>query len=237
MNNTDPTSFESILAGVKRLRQQHGANDNDAARNPHQESRNEVNDRERNLEQGSAQERQITNNIQTSQTDVPKEPIINAITRDPTQFDKDIQESDETSSFNGNKRSLNNTNLDARVISKAVLVNTTQKDNPLLNHLKNTNWRYTSSKGGQKIYYDYLVRQRPVLFLTLTYHKLYADYITRRMTPLSKNDNNILIFVVDDSNSEDTLRELTKLCMFNGFTLLVAFSFEQSAKYIQYLNK
>lgn len=86
------------------------------------------------------------------------------------------------------------------------------------------------------IYYDYLVRGRSVLFLTLTYHKLYVDYISRRMQPLSRNENNILIFIVDDNNSEDTLNDITKLCMFNGFTLLLAFNFEQAAKYIEYLN-
>lgn len=119
---------------------------------------------------------------------------------------------------------------------KTVLVNTTQKENPLLNHLKNINWRYISSSKGTKIYYDYLINRRSVLFLTLTYHKLYADYIGRRILPLQKNGDNILIFVVDDTNSEDILKDITKLCMFNGFTLLLAFNFEQAAKYIEYMN-
>ncbi len=73
------------------------------------------------------------------------------------------------------------------------------------------------------------------------------------MKPLSSNNDNILLFVIDrereeernkkeevdaDKNRSNTaLTEVTKLCMFNGFTLLVAFNFEQAAKYIEYLNQ
>ena len=208
MNNTDPTSFQSILAGVQKLRDQ-----------------NTIETTEYSSRVVSNDPTKEPKEIQLA-GDKNKGTIINAITRDTNYVqDKPQEESSLKRPFQGTTS------------GKAVLVNTTQKENPLLNHLKNTNWRYISSAGGNKIYYDYLVKQRSVLFLTLTYHKLYSDYITRRMVPLSKNGNNILIFVVDDSNSEDILREITKFCIFNGFTLLLAFSFEQAAKYIEYLNK
>ncbi|CCC69008.1 hypothetical protein NCAS_0C00180 [Naumovozyma castellii] len=204
MNNTDPTSFQSILAGVKKLREKKGG-----------EVINENKERPPQAE---------------TTTETSKEPVnvINAFNQQRipinTTSNTDTKDASRKRPFSGNKH------------GKTVLVNTTQKENPLLNHLKNTNWRYISSTGGNKIYYDYFIRERAVLFLTLTYHKLYADYITRRMHPLSQNENNILIFVVDDKNSEDTLRDITKMCMFNGFTLLVAFNFEQAANYIRYLN-
>lgn len=105
-----------------------------------------------------------------------------------------------------------------------------------MNHLKNTNWRYSKPQPGQKIYYDYKVKNRSILFLTLSYHKLYVDYIERRMLPLKQNNDNILIFVVDDTNSEDILTTITKICLFNGFTLLLAFNFQQAAKYLEGLN-
>ena len=208
MNNTDPTSFQSILAGVKKLREQNGG------------------------KEPSQQQKQIPTVTSTNTTEripvrpsEPKRVIINTFNQ------QRLPQQSSTNDDPNKKRRYTNQGP-----GKTVLVNTTQKENPLLDNLKNTNWRYVASKGGTKIYYDYLIKGRSVLFLTLSYHKLYADYLTRRMAPLSKDDNNILIFVVDGPNSEETLTDVTKMCMFNGFTLLVAFNFEQAGKYIEYLN-
>lgn len=203
MNNTDSTSFQSILAGVKRLREQGGEAEEDFENSKPQETVREA------------------------------------------KYSKPLRRNEVINSFNQQRLTNDGddvttpTEAPVRIssIGKSVLVNTTQKANPLLNHLKNTNWRYVSSTGGNKIYYDYLIRNRSVLFLTLTYHKLYNEYIFRRIVPLQRSDDNILIFVVDDKNSEDILTEITKMCMFKGFTLLVAFNFEQAAKYIEYLNR
>lgn len=204
MNNTDPTSFQSILAGVKRLREKEGGND------------------DTNKPQGKVQQPSVP--VNEAKTAVSAENVINAFNQKTIARDFRGKEEGEAKFYQGIKP------------GKTVLVNTTQKENPLLNHLKNINWRYISSSKGTKIYYDYLINRRSVLFLTLTYHKLYADYIGRRILPLQKNGDNILIFVVDDTNSEDILKDITKLCMFNGFTLLLAFNFEQAAKYIEYMN-
>ena len=204
MNNTDPTSFQSILAGVKRLREKEGGND------------------DANKPQGRVQ--QPSAPVNEAKTAVSAGSVINAFNQKTIARDYKGKEEGEAKFYQGIKP------------GKTVLVNTTQKENPLLNHLKNINWRYISSSKGTKIYYDYLINRRSVLFLTLTYHKLYADYIGRRILPLQKNGDNILIFVVDDTNSEDILKDITKLCMFNGFTLLLAFNFEQAAKYIEYMD-
>lgn len=205
MNNTDTTSFQSILAGVKRLRDQNGSGEENSSKKHQEQSREEQ------IEPGK---------------DVKSNEVISSFNQQrSTSTEKNTQEGTSGAAP-----------IRISSVGKSVLVNTTQKANPLLNHLKNTNWRYVSSTGGNKIYYDYLVKKRSVLFLTLTYHKLYTEYISRRMLPLQRSDDNILIFVVDDKNSEDILTEVTKLCMFKGFTLLIAFNFEQAAKYIEYLN-
>ncbi|EJS42500.1 rad10p [Saccharomyces arboricola H-6] len=216
MNNTDPTSFESILAGVAKLRKEKSGTDNAGS-------------------QSQVKDTVLPSQHQKLQQQQPQAPgsigqnnrVINTFNQ---QNPKEWANAKTTDDYN-RKRSFKSIGP-----GKTVLVNTTQKENPVLNHLKSTNWKYVSSTGINKIFYDYLVRGRSVLFLTLTYHKLYVDYISRRMQPLSKNENNILIFVVDDNNSEDTLNDITKLCMFNGFTLLLAFNFEQAAKYIEYLD-
>lgn len=202
MNNTDPTSFQSILAGVKRLREKEGGKEEEA-QPKHKEQRAPA------VEASTVQGRG---------------EVINA-----------FNQQSRVKNVTGKKEDQPKIQVGVNT-GKTILVNTTQKENPLLNHLKNTNWRYVSSAKGTKVYYDYLIKKRSVLFLTLTYHKLYADYIGRRMLPLQKNGDNILIFVVDDINSEDILKDLTKICMFQGFTLLLAFNFEQAAKYVEYLN-
>lgn len=210
MNNTDPTSFKSILAGVAKLRKEKGGTDDTGSQSQDKET----------IPPSQQLQPQESRSIGQNQ-------VINAFNQ---QKPKEWADSETTNDVN-RKRPFKSAGP-----GKTVLVNTTQKENPLLNHLKSTNWKYVSSTGVSKIYYDYMVRGRSVLFLTLTYHKLYVDYISRRMQPLSKNENNILIFIVDDNNPEDTLNDITKLCMFNGFTLLLAFNFEQAAKYIEYLN-
>lgn len=213
MNNTNPTSFKSILAGVKKLRDQQSGGSDDSNTNVNLTNRDDT-----------------TVHSTTPQSRVlpPSTKVINTFNQQRPSF----QNSSDANNNNKNIRQVK------PGLGKTVLVNTTQKENPLLNHLKNTSWRYISSTPTKKIYYDYFIKDRSVLFLTLTYHKLYSDYILRRMKPLSSNEDNILIFVVDDfaTRSEQTLSEITKLCMFNGFTLLVAFNFEQAAKYIEYLN-
>lgn len=221
MNNTDSTSFQSILAGVERLRKQkQGAADKD---------RN--NDLVTKDKDTNFIERKQTAYVQDANKVPPRNNnVINAFNQQ--RYDDDSTKPEE----NGKKRPFITTHSGSTNVGKTVLVSTTQKENPLLNHLKNTNWRYSKPQPGQKIYYDYKVRNRSILFLTLSYHKLYVDYIERRMLPLKQNNDNILIFVVDDTNSEDILTTITKICLFNGFTLLLAFNFQQAAKYLEGLN-
>ncbi|CAG61759.1 uncharacterized protein GVI51_L00143 [Nakaseomyces glabratus] len=221
MNNTDSTSFQSILAGVERLRKQkEGAADKD---------RN--NDLVTKDKDTNFSERKQTAHVQDANKVPPRNKnVINAFNQQ--RYDDDSTKPEE----NGKKRPFITTQSGSTNVGKTVLVSTTQKENPLLNHLKNTNWRYSKPQPGQKIYYDYKVKNRSILFLTLSYHKLYVDYIERRMLPLKQNNDNILIFVVDDTNSEEILTTITKICLFNGFTLLLAFNFQQAAKYLEGLN-
>ncbi|SCW00237.1 LAFE_0B12464g1_1 [Lachancea fermentati] len=160
---------------------------------------------------------------------------------------REIQTGNVINSFNQQKDHLNRQlspevprgkrRIDSLGSGKTILVSSSQKGNPLLNCLTNTNWRYVSSSGGTKIYYDYNVKGRNVVFLSLKYHKLHPEYIAKKMQPLIKKGNNILICVVDIERSEDILKDLNKDCMFNDFVMLLAFNFEQAAKYLMFMNK
>ncbi|KAL3229948.1 DNA repair protein RAD10 [Nakaseomyces bracarensis] len=227
MNNTDPTSFQSILAGVAKLRKEKAGDETKGEIS----SDIKANETREQVERGRSPSKTTpVNNRAPVTTTADNSPIINAFNQQRFSDDT-LQPGDLTDSDINRKRPFN-----PAAKGKSVLVSTSQKENPLLNHLKSTNWRYIKPTPGNKILYDYMVRNRSILFLTLSYHKLYQDYIERRMLPLKKNNDNILIFVVDDTNSEDILKDITKLCMFNGFTLLLAFNFQQAAKYIEALN-
>lgn len=109
-------------------------------------------------------------------------------------------------------------------------VNSRQKQNPLMSSLTNVNYIFVE----QRNVYDFLVNGRDVIFLSLKYHKLHPEYIQNRMKPLMKK-NAILLCVVDVENSDSLLREINKLCLYSDFTLLLAFTYEQAAKYLTYL--
>lgn len=120
---------------------------------------------------------------------------------------------------------------------KTIFVSSSQTGNPLLKSFTNVNWRYVKSSPTKAINYDYQVRGRNVLFLSLKYHKLHPEYISKKLLPLKRTEGNVLLCVVDIENSEDILKELNKLCMFEGFALLLAFTFEQAGKYLAFMNQ
>lgn len=119
-----------------------------------------------------------------------------------------------------------------------VNVSKSQKGNPLLDLLtsKSIPWQYVSSTVTTKILYDYSVRnsKRMVLFLSLKYHKLHPEYIFKKMKPLQRQ-NCILLILVDIEHHEQILKELSRVCMYNGFTILLGWTYEQCGKYIQFL--
>lgn len=192
-NQTDTTSFASILAGVKELRGE------------------------------------TTSTAPTPQSVAP------VSRQEQQQTVSDIQRK-RTNAFNQDRISYNhsgkNQSFQKSASSKpsSISVNKTQTGNPLLQHIVNVNWSYVESRNT----YDYLIKNRQVVFLSLKYHKLHPEYIQNRMKPLTKKDA-ILLTVVDIENSESILREINRICLFNEFTLLLAFNFEQAAKYLTYM--
>ncbi|ONH64963.1 DNA repair protein RAD10 [Cyberlindnera fabianii] len=134
--------------------------------------------------------------------------------------------------FNQDRTRAGSPQIDQRGSKKPsqISVNKSQEGNPLLQAIKNVNWAYAEARNP----YDYLVNNREVIFLSLRYHKLHPEYIGNRMKALMRR-NAILLTVVDVENSEQIIRELNKLCLFNEFTLILAFTFEQAGKYISFM--
>lgn len=212
-NQTDTTSFASILAGVQRLRDEGQVRGEDTQITS-QKSQSNI--------QKPSLSNQNTVNRQQSQNNVPNYQNSNNI---------NINNTTPTTqrSTSGQQKRLSD-KLPSKQKSP-VLVNKLQTDNPLLKSLTNINWSYVESRHD----YDYYINNRNILFLLLKYHKLKPEYITKRMKPLIHKDS-ILIFIIDvENNYDNILKDVNKLCLFNEFTLLVAFTFEEAAKYITFL--
>ncbi|SSD60297.1 related to DNA repair protein RAD10 [Saccharomycodes ludwigii] len=213
MDNSDTTSFKSILANAKKL----------------QNNAESIDIQENGKKLPVIYKEQSHNHSDQKHSNSSNNTVVNAFTIKHNQPQLNDKNDDIQSNGTSGGDKYSNT--------KTVLVSKTQKGNPLLDKLQNTKWRYVSSSPTAKIEYDYLIRgSRKVIFLSLKYHKLHPEYIYRKIKPIV-NQNSILLCVVDVENSEDILKDLTKLTLFNGFTLLLSFNFEQAAKYIMFLNK
>lgn len=117
-----------------------------------------------------------------------------------------------------------------------ILVNNCQKGNQLLKYFHNVPWEYSND-----IQCDYQVgRNTSLLFLSIKFHQLKPSYITERIDQLIKNNRKynlqILLCQIDLKDYESLLFELTTLTIQSNFTLLLSWSWEESAKIIENLK-
>ncbi|CAE6462543.1 unnamed protein product [Rhizoctonia solani] len=114
-------------------------------------------------------------------------------------------------------------------VGNAVLVNKRQKGNPVIDHLKGVPWEYNND-----ILVDYQVGSTAgVLYLSLKYHHLHPQYIFTRFEKLGRNyDVRILLILCDVTEHQNSIKELTKACLLNGITVVVAWSVEEAGQYL-----
>ncbi|CAG8445030.1 4319_t:CDS:2 [Scutellospora calospora] len=113
--------------------------------------------------------------------------------------------------------------------SNAILVNGCQRGNPILQFIRNVSWEYS------EIAPDYLLGQTTcALFLSLKYHRLHPEYIFNRMEKLAHQYIlRILLILVDIESHQESIRELTKICIINNFTIILAWSQEEAGRYLE----
>ncbi len=111
----------------------------------------------------------------------------------------------------------------------AILVSTRQKGNPILNHVRALPWEYCDTPA------DYILGATTcALFLSLKYHRLHPEYIYSRIRALGKMYNlRILLTMVDITNHEEALRELSKTSMINNLTLILCWSAQEAGRYLE----
>ncbi|KAF8332694.1 restriction endonuclease type II-like protein [Cantharellus anzutake] len=114
--------------------------------------------------------------------------------------------------------------------ASAIIVRRNQKQNPVLKMFQNVPWQFGD------IVCDYQVgKTTGVLFLSLKYHRLHPEYIHGRIAQLGKHYTLRILMILCDvgDQHENLIRELTKVCLINELTIMVAWSFEEVAIYLQ----
>ncbi|XP_006461152.1 hypothetical protein AGABI2DRAFT_204704 [Agaricus bisporus var. bisporus H97] len=109
-----------------------------------------------------------------------------------------------------------------------IIVNPCQRGNPVLECIRNVGKEFGD------IAADYQVgRTTGVLFLSLRYHRLHPEYIHSRVEKLGHSyDRRFLLILCDITEHRDPIRELTKSCLINNITIIVAFSNDEVGHYL-----
>ncbi len=118
-----------------------------------------------------------------------------------------------------------------------VLINPIQQRNPILKLIRSVPWLVSD------IIPDFVItRTSCCLFLSIQYHLLHPDYIHQRIKGLDHQYQlRLLLVLVDIQDGQNILNELAKIALSSDMTLLVSWSNDEAARYIEsykiYQNK
>jgi DNA excision repair protein ERCC-1 len=114
--------------------------------------------------------------------------------------------------------------------STALLVNSKQRGNPILKHVRNVPWRYSDT-----LTPDYSMgRNSCALYLSMKYHLLNNEYIHERLRELGRAyELRVLLVLVDIKETKHCLKELEKICILANLTLILAWSYEEAGRYLE----
>ncbi|CAG8573172.1 1586_t:CDS:2 [Funneliformis mosseae] len=120
-------------------------------------------------------------------------------------------------------------NKRAGYTTNSIIVNGCQRGNPILQFIRNVPWEFGD------IVPDYVVGQTTcALFLSLRYHRLHPEYIYNRIDKLVNSYVlRILLVLVDTDSHKESIRELTKICVINNFTMILSWSSEEAGRYLE----
>jgi len=118
---------------------------------------------------------------------------------------------------------------------RKVIVNPDQKKNPLLDYIKTVPWQFASSS--QCLVMDFITSETSCcLYLSLRYHAQHDNYIyerIKRLKQVSGFQNRFLLCFVDHLQPDKYILALTRLCEVSDLVLLLAFSLEEAANYLE----
>ncbi|XP_062508126.1 DNA excision repair protein ERCC-1-like isoform X2 [Corticium candelabrum] len=112
---------------------------------------------------------------------------------------------------------------------RAIIINPAQKKNPIIRHIRNVPYEFSNIPA------DYVMGLTTcALFLSLKYHNLHPEYIHERLKQLGNNyELRVLLVVVDIDDVHKSIQELNKIAVLTNCTLMLAWSFEEAARYLE----
>ncbi|KAJ3140187.1 ssDNA endonuclease and repair protein rad10 [Geranomyces variabilis] len=111
----------------------------------------------------------------------------------------------------------------------SIIVNSCQRGNGILKYIRNVPWEYGP------IVPDYQIGETAcALFLSLKYHRLHPDYVYTRIKQLGQSFLiRVLLCVVDIDDHQSSIRDLTRIAVYNSFTIILAWSAEEAGRYLE----
>jgi DNA excision repair protein ERCC-1 len=109
-------------------------------------------------------------------------------------------------------------------------VSTRQRGNGVLEYVRNVPYQFL-----EDMIPDYVASATAcALFLSIRYHMLHPEYIYRRIAELKSDFQlRILLVLVDVSDSAEKLNDLSVMCVKNNMTLVLSWSEEEAARYLE----
>ncbi len=119
----------------------------------------------------------------------------------------------------------------SKVNRNTILVNPNQSANKLLKHFRYVGYELNESiSPAHYLMYD----SSCALFLSLKYHVIYPNYIYDKLNELRNSYQlKVLLVLVDHIEFQSSLKELTKLAIRTNSTLMLAWSYEEAANYLE----
>jgi len=108
-------------------------------------------------------------------------------------------------------------------------ISTRQRGNPIISHIRNVPFQYSTMVP------DYILAPtRCALYLSIRYHNLHPQYIHRRIAELKSDFTyRMLLCLVDICDNANAILFLNDLCCQNNLTLILCWSEEEAARYLE----
>ncbi|VDN03612.1 unnamed protein product [Thelazia callipaeda] len=119
----------------------------------------------------------------------------------------------------------------AQSSSKLVINRKRQEGNPILKYLRNVPFEWAEIKA------DFEAgKEMGILYLSLKWHKLQPEYIETRMNSDGAGYAIKVLLVLVNVDPRHILRELNLFCYRTGWTLILCYSAEEAAEYLENLH-
>jgi len=113
--------------------------------------------------------------------------------------------------------------------NNVILVHPAQRGNPVLQHVKNAAYEFSKD-----VVADYVMGSTCAVFIAVRYHLSYPKHADLRLREVGQKFRlRVLLVLVDDDNNLKALQELNKACFTREATMIVCWSNEECARYLE----